>query len=331
MNSQEAKKLEEKIIKQLQKTIKTNSVIIGVSGGADSIFLYEMLKLAKITSYIAHINHQLRGKNSDADEEFVKKLDTKTFIEKADIKSLSKKNKTGLEETGRNVRYKFFNKLAKEKNSNFILTAHHADDNLETILLNLTRGANLKGLSGMNEIEESSNKIRLYRPLLFISKKEIVEYLNLKEIKYREDESNKESIYTRNHMRLNIIPALKKINPNLTKTIAKNAENLKNLNTNLENNAKRWLEENSKNNKLNANKFREKNSSLQQYILIEYYRNFIGESRNIELKHIQECLDLINNNIGNKKKKIGKANLSIKNNIISLEKIVKKVQYKDQL
>ena len=107
MNSQEAKKLEEKIIKQLQKTIKTNSVIIGVCGGEDSIFLYEMLKLAKITSYIAHINHQLRGENSDADEEFVKKLDTKTFIEKADIKSLSIKNKTGLEETGRNISYKF--------------------------------------------------------------------------------------------------------------------------------------------------------------------------------------------------------------------------------
>ena len=92
----------------------------------------------------------------------------------------------------------------------------------------------------------------------------------------------------------------------------------------MQNNAKRRLEENSKENNLNAKKFRKENSSLQQYILIEYYKNFIGESRNIELTHIQECLDLINNNIGNKRKKIGKANLSIKNNIISLEKIVKK-------
>ena len=320
MNLQEAKKLEKNVEEKLKNTLKNNSVILGVSGGADSIFLFNMLKKMNIKTHIAHINHQLRSKESDLDENFVKNLDKKVFINKVDIKKLSKKEKTGIEETGRKVRYKFFKELAKKENTKFIITAHHADDNLETILLNITRGCSLKGLSGMQEIEEISKDLFLYRPLLFISKSEIIDYLKFKKIKYREDKSNKNTIYKRNHIRLKVIPELKKINPNIIRTIAKNAENLKQLNKNLEKSAIDWLEKNSKNNKLDAKKFRKENKSLQQYILRQSYKNIMGETKNIESIHIEECLNLINKNIGNKTKKLGKLKLYIKSNIITLKK-----------
>ena len=279
-----------------------------------------MLQAIDAKIHVAHINHKLRSKDSDLDEEFVKNLDPNFSIKKLDIKKLSKERKTGIEETGRKVRYDFFKELAKKKKAKFIITAHHADDNLETILLNLSRGATLKGLSGMQEIEKISNNLFLFRPLLFISKNEIIDYLKFKKIKYRTDKSNKNPIYKRNHIRLKIIPELKKINPNIIKTVAKNAKNIKTLDEELENKAVNWLKKNCKSNKLNAKKFREENTSIQKYILMQCHQNIIGNTQNIESIHLEECLNLINKNIGNKTKRLGKIKISIKTNIISLKK-----------
>ncbi len=320
MNNQETIKLEKKVQKNLKEIIGKNTLILGVSGGADSVFLLKMLQAIDAKIHVAHINHKLRSKDSDLDEEFVKNLDPNFSIKKLDIKKLSKERKTGIEETGRKVRYDFFKELAKKKKAKFIITAHHADDNLETILLNLSRGATLKGLSGMQEIEKISNNLFLFRPLLFISKNEIIDYLKFKKIKYRTDKSNKNLIYKRNHIRLKIIPELKKINPNIIKTVAKNAKNIKTLDEELENKALNWLKKNCKSNKLDAKKFREENTSIQKYILMQCHQNIIGNTQNIESIHLEECLNLINKNIGNKTKRLGKIKISIKNNIISLKK-----------
>ncbi len=320
MNNQETIKLEKKVQKNLKEIIGKNTLILGVSGGADSVFLLKMLQAIDAKIHVAHINHKLRSKDSDLDEEFVKNLDPNFSIKKLDIKKLSKERKTGIEETGRKVRYDFFKELAKKKKAKFIITAHHADDNLETILLNLSRGATLKGLSGMQEIEKISNNLFLFRPLLFISKNEIIDYLKFKKIKYRTDKSNKNLIYKRNHIRLKIIPELKKINPNIIKTVAKNAKNIKTLDEELENKAVNWLKKNCKSNKLDAKKFREENTSIQKYILMQCHQNIIGNTQNIESIHLEECLNLINKNIGNKTKRLGKIKISIKNNIISLKK-----------
>jgi len=320
MNNQETIKLEKKVQKNLKEIIGKNTLILGVSGGPDSVFLLKMLQAIDAKIHVAHINHKLRSKDSDLDEEFVKNLDPNFSIKKLDIKKLSKERKTGIEETGRKVRYDFFKELAKKKKTKFIITAHHADDNLETILLNLSRGATLKGLSGMQEIEKISNNLFLFRPLLFISKNEIIDYLKFKKIKYRTDKSNKNPIYKRNHIRLKIIPELKKINPNIIKTVAKNAKNIKTLDEELENKAVNWLKKNCKSNKLDAKKFREENTSIQKYILMQCHQNIIGNTQNIESIHLEECLNLINKNIGNKTKRLGKIKISIKTNIISLKK-----------
>ena len=320
MNIQEAKKIENKIVKLLKETIQTDSVVLGVSGGADSIFLFHMLNTAGIDINIAHINHQLRGNDSELDEKFVKNLSNKVFVKSVNINKLSKENKTGIEETGRKIRYDYFKKLAKETQSNFIITAHHADDNIETVILNLSRGSALKGLSGMEELENLSDNLFLFRPLLFISKTEILDYLKLKNLKFREDASNKDAIYKRNHIRLKIIPELKKINPNLAKTIARNSQNIKEVDKELELNAEKWLDKNQTANNLDATKFRNESRSIQKYILLNYYQNNFGHTKNIESVHLDECLELINKNVGNKTKKLGKLNLSIKNNIITLKK-----------
>lgn len=312
MNKQELKKFESKIEEKLNFK---GTVILGLSGGPDSIFLLHFLKNSPFRLIVAHINHQLRGRESDKDEKFVTEQcqDLELFIKKADIKAL--KGKKGLEETGRKVRYDFFQKLALKHKAKFIITAHHADDNLETIILNLSRGATLKGLSGMEEINQLSSKVQLFRPLLNIPKSKILDYLKTKSIPYRNDESNKDTDFTRNHIRHNIVPELKKINPNIVETTAKNAESLRDIQNQLEQQAKNWLRRNKT---LNAKSFRKKNPALQKEILIQLHKNIIGHSQNIESVHLEEVIKMIEANIGNKKKKLGQLTISINNNIISL-------------
>ncbi|MBD3361024.1 tRNA lysidine(34) synthetase TilS [Candidatus Peregrinibacteria bacterium] len=343
MNSQEAKKLENKVFKILNKHLnKEDSLIFGASSGSDSTFLLNMLltfqKKVPIKIVTAHVNHQLR-KESDKEEIFlkncIKKLNKNNVnivihTKKVDIKIISKKKKKGIEETGRKIRYEFFEKLAKKYNSKFILTAHHADDNLETILLNFTRGASLKGLSGMQFTDKFSKNIFLFRPLLDISKEEIISYLKNKNIKFFTDKSNFSQIYKRNIVRKKVIPELKKLNPSVTKTTSKNTKIIRETNNFLEEEAKKWINNNKRKGKrikFNARAFRNINPALQKTIILQTYKNLIGNINNLENIHIEEILKILNNNIGNKRKKLGKVMFSLENNTINVAKITKKVQY----
>jgi len=323
MNKQESKKLEKKVLNTLSKYIKKdNCIIAGISGGPDSIFLLYLLKKhqsktpCKIIS--THINHMIRGKEANKDEFFVKKETEKLKLifesKKIDIAKLSKKNKKGLEETGRLERYKYFNSLTKKHKANFIITAHHADDNIETVILNLVRGSGLQGLSGMQELEKN-----IFRPLLDISKNQITEYLNLNKIHYHIEKTNLETIYKRNFIRHKIIPELKNLNPNLANTIAKNSQNIREINNFLKKSAKNWIEKHSLNKdftKFDAKHFRTQEIALKKVIIREIYQKIIGNKTNIESIHIDEILKLINKNIGNKEKKLGKLKVYLKTNII---------------
>ena len=317
MKQQEQKKLEQKVQKKLQSHIKdTDTVIAGISGGPDSVFLLHFLKQLKADVIIAHLNHRLR-KESDAEEAFVKKIseNLKFYSKKCNVKILSQKSKQGLEESGRKLRYEFFNKLAKKYQAKLIITAHHADDNLETIIFNFVRGASLQGLSGMKELEE-----KLLRPLLDIQKKDILEYLKDKKIAFKIDKSNKDTKFKRNFIRHKIIPQLEKINPSLTQTVTKNAAELRKIDQHLKLDAKNWLEKHSESaTKLDAKSFRKQHESLQKNILLQAYKNLIGNTINIENTHLQEIIDMINKNIGNKKKKMGKITIELRNNIIGLK------------
>lgn len=362
MNPQEIKKLENKILDTLKKSIQpADTIIAGISGGPDSVFLLHLLKKLPIKIIVAHVNHQLR-KEADADQTFVAKLCTHnvrtnsktkyhdihnstaqyqtksaalTFASlTADIKSLSQKRKQGLEETGRKVRYDFFKKLAKKYHAKFIITAHHADDNLETIILNFARGAGLQGLGGMREIEQislensqkNSSTIFLLRPLLQISKKQILELIHFHKLQFRVDKSNDSLVYKRNFIRHKIVPLLKEINPGITDTLAKNTENIREINEFLKSAAENWLKKytlnNPKNSKkitnLDAKNFRTQPQALQKIILLKIYQKQIGNIQNLKSINLTEILSMIEKNIGNKKKKFGQITISIKNNIISL-------------
>lgn len=326
MNQQESKKLETKILTILKRHIQEgDTVVAGISGGPDSIFLLELLKKLPIKIIAAHVNHQLR-KEADKDEEFVKKLcqSTNTIFAPltSDITYLSQKSKQGLEETGRKVRYDFFNKLAKKHQAKFIITAHHADDNLETIILNFARGASLQGLTGMQEMETSnSSTTSLLRPLLTISKQEILDFLRFKKLKFRVDKSNNSLVYKRNFIRHKIIPLLKEINPSISSTLSKNTENLREINEFLKLSAQEWLKKHTLDEtfkKFDAKNFRRLTPALQKNILLQLHTHHFGHIQNIQSSNIEETLSLINKNIGNKKKKFGLLTIFVKNNIITL-------------
>ena len=184
-------------------------VVVGFSGGPDSVFLIEMLKKLQtyinFRIYLVHINHLLRGDDADADEKFsydyAKENNFDIFVKKIPIKEIAKKNGKTLEEVGREERYKFFNEIYNKVGGTKIATAHNKDDQIETFLFRMIRGSSLKGLEGIQ-----TKKNNLIRPISEIYKKDIIEYLNKNKIQYKIDKTNFENEFTRNSIRLDLIP-----------------------------------------------------------------------------------------------------------------------------
>lgn len=190
--------------------IESNDIIVvGFSGGPDSVFLVEMLKKLQcffnFKIYLVHINHLLRGEDADSDEkfsfEYAKKNNLEIFIKRIPVKEIAKEVGKTLEEVGREERYKFFSEIYEKVGANKIATAHNKDDQIETFLFRLTRGTSLQGLEG---IKTKNNNI--IRPISEIYKKDILEYLNKNEIQYKIDKTNFENEFTRNSIRLDLIP-----------------------------------------------------------------------------------------------------------------------------
>mgnify|MGYP002619426031 CR=1 FL=1 len=209
---------------------KGDKIVVGVSGGPDSMTLLTVLLKLKnaydLEIYVAHINHMLR-ENAIIDEEYVKefckKNDIELFIKHADIQEKAQKEKRGLEETGRLVRYNFFEEVLNKTNSNKIAIAHNLNDRVETIIMNTLRGSGLNGLRG---IEASRGKY--IRPLIEIPRDEIEKYCEENKINPRHDESNDDNTYTRNKIRNIIIPYLKReFNPNIINTMNRLSEIVK--------------------------------------------------------------------------------------------------------
>jgi tRNA(Ile)-lysidine synthase len=226
--------IEQKVLKFINANELIQSgdkVLVALSGGPDSVFLLSFLikfrNKYKIELGAFHLNHGLRGKQSDEDEIFCKRFCSKNKIKfyssKKNIKLISKRKKISVEEAGRVTRYKELNNCAVENSFNKIATAHNIDDNTETVILNLIKGSGLKGLTG---IPVQRNNI--IRPILSLSKKEILEYLKRNKIKYRIDESNLASDYERNYLRNEVIPGLaKKLNPSLNVSVLRSSSILK--------------------------------------------------------------------------------------------------------
>jgi tRNA(Ile)-lysidine synthase len=205
--------------------LKGRKLLIAISGGIDSVVLTHLCHDLHFNIALAHCNFNLRADESDADEEFVlqlaENLNLEVFIESFDTEVYAKTNKQSIQMAARYLRYNWFKELAEQLHFDYILTAHHADDNLETFLINLTRGTGLDGLTGIPEINDN-----LVRPLLPFSRQMIEVYANEKKYKWREDSSNLSAKYVRNKLRLDIIPALKELNPSFLQSFQTTLNNL---------------------------------------------------------------------------------------------------------
>ncbi|MET2986327.1 tRNA lysidine(34) synthetase TilS [Aureibaculum conchae] len=206
--------------------LKDKSLLIAISGGLDSVVLTELLHKLEYNISLAHCNFQLRDIDSDQDEIFVNalanRLGVSVFTKKFDTKAYAKNEKLSIQVAARELRYDWFYTLIKEYSLDYILTAHHADDNLETFLINLSRGTGLDGLTGIPEQNEN-----IIRPLLPFSRKQIMQYVQEHNLDWCEDASNAETKYLRNKLRHEVVPALKNTNPQFLESFSKTIQHLK--------------------------------------------------------------------------------------------------------
>ncbi len=206
--------------------LKEKKLLLAISGGIDSMVLMHLCYQLQLDFAVAHCNFQLRGNESDGDEKFVKleteKLEVPLFIQKFDTKNVADTQKLSIQLAARKLRYDWFYKLMNENGFDYILTAHHLDDSLETFLINFTRGSGLDGLLG---IPEQNDKI--VRPLLIFSRNEIENFAQENQIAWREDSSNSSDKYLRNKLRHDVIPILKELNPSMLSSFENTIKNLK--------------------------------------------------------------------------------------------------------
>lgn len=311
----------------ISKTIETikkynliqnkDKIIIGVSGGPDSVCLLYILNEIKeklsFEIFVAHVNHQLR-KEADAEtqyvEEICKSLNIQCFVKRVNIMEESRKEKLGTEETGRNARYNFFEEVLQKVGANKIATAHNANDNAETVLMNIFRGTGASGLKGIEPIRDG----KFIRPIIECYRNEIEEFCNDNNLNPKIDKSNFENIYTRNRIRNIIIPEIEtQFNPNIIKSLNKLSELVSQENDFLEKYCNDILEKelviNSKSEVsseveksiiLDLKKFNKFDKVIKNRIVILSIQKVLGNVQGIEKIHVEDIVKLCERNIGNK-------------------------------
>lgn len=307
--------LKEKILYTIQKyqlIQKGDKVVIGVSGGPDSMtllhILYELKDKIGFQIYVAHINHMIREEaNSETEyvQNFCKKLSVECYIKKIDIQQYAKDFKISTELAGRNVRYDFFEEIAQKVKANKIATAHNANDNAETVLMNFIRGSGTSGLKGIEKIRDG----KFIRPIIECNRKEIEDYCIENDLQPKYDKTNKENIYTRNKIRNLLIPYIEKeFNPNIIESINrlstialkedeyfhKIVENLfEKLCIDVDNFDKNTII-------INLKEFNRLDDVIKSRFILYTISKLLGTSQGIEKIHIEDIIKLCNNNIGNK-------------------------------
>jgi tRNA(Ile)-lysidine synthase len=303
------KYLNKKLLNTVEKTIAVHgmlkpkdSVVIGVSGGPDSVaLLHILLKLVPRFSLrlgVAHLNHCLRQNESDKDAKFVESLakdfDLPCYVQKRDVRRYQIENKLSLEEAARTVRYKFLNDIAKTNQYNKIALGHHADDNAEHVLMNLLRGAGKLGLAGI----PPKRGDRIIRPMIYLNRTDIIGFLKQNRLKWVVDQSNADTRHLRNRVRHDLIPVLKTAyNPNISDTLNRLSSIVRSEEEWIENMVHPLFER-------TVLHFRENHIALSVPLLNEYYkalqRRVIrmalaktkGNLRRIGFAHIDSVIDL---------------------------------------
>lgn len=280
-------------------------IILGLSGGADSVFLFQLcLQIQKTHPFkiiIAHINHGIRGEDSKKDAIFAEKLAKNNLCE-FELHTIKSKPKGNLEGQFRKIRYEFFEKTRKKHKADLILTAHHLNDNIETILLNIVRGCHLDGLNGMNILDQ---KRHLFRPLLTTPKNDILKYLKNTDINFRNDSTNLDTDYSRNLIRHKVIPELKKINKSLEKSFLQNIKNFHSVREQSNKSIKEWVTTNTDQQGINIIPFLSLDLATQKSVLFHLYKTTYGNLNGLSQNHADQILKIISQNRSNRQKEFG--------------------------
>lgn len=302
-----------KVLKTIQKYNLIESgdkIVVGVSGGPDSMCLLDILikvcqnSPSPLAIVVAHVNHMIR-EEANEEEDFVKTFCEKNNIEfyskRIDVKKIANTNKIGTEEAGRQVRYAFFEEVLKKTNSNKIAIAHNKNDKVETIIMNIFRGTGINGLKGI-EVKRG----KYIRPLIECERNEIEDYCKKQNLNPRIDKSNFDNIYTRNKIRNIVIPYIKKeFNYNIIETINRLSTLITEEEEYIEKQVKNiyskiLLEEKQDEIILDLKQFNVQENVIKSRIILYTITRLFGSSKGIEKVHIEDILKLCNNNIGNK-------------------------------
>ena len=291
------------ILEKLKKEISNNStIIIATSGGPDSMVLLNLLSTVKkeknLKLVCAHVNHKLR-KESDSEAEMVKKYCEKEKITFEYITIDEYKGNT--ENYAREKRYDFFEQLIKKYNAPYLLTAHHGDDLIETIIMRLIRGSSLKGYSGFSEVTEKHN-YKIIRPLITKTKSDLLKYADDNHIPYALDKTNDSDVFTRNRIRKYILPKLKDENKNIHLKFLEFSKTLNETEDYFNQILENIIPNIYQNKKINVQLFLNQHTQIQKkiihYILNKTYQNNISA---ITDKHVSNILNVLKNNKPNQK------------------------------
>lgn len=306
--------MKEKVLETIKKynLIKDgDKIVLGVSGGPDSISMLDILNqiknenTIKFEIVVAHINHMIREEAIDDEkyvQEYCKKNNIECYIKRIDVIKIANNNKIGTEEAGRKVRYDFFEEILKETKSNKIAIAHNINDKVETIIMNMLRGSGLSGLKGIEPIRES----KYIRPLIECERYEIEQYCEQKELKPRIDKTNFENEYTRNKIRNIVIPYIKsEFNPNIIQTVNRLSQVITEENNYIEKMAEEvynqlLIEKQEEQITIRLKEFNKQEKVLKNRVIMLTVKELLGSSQGIEKIHIEDIIKLCSNNIGNK-------------------------------
>ena len=289
-----------KLIKKIQNTAhqhdlwkKGSRIVIGVSGGPDSVCLLDILAQLRpkcdMKLIIAHINYGLRGKDSQRDEEFVRKLAERYNLKIFSIKPIIRIKNS--ENEMRNIRYEFFERVRAKNKFDYIAVGHNMEDQVETFIMRIIRGSGLKGLSAM---QYKSGKI--IRPLLGTPRAEILRYLKNKNLNYRIDKTNKENYFFRNRVRNKLIPYLERnFNPNIKKTIFEATGSIAEDNSLIQELSDKVYGNEAA---LSVRKILKLPPALQGRVLLRFINNKIIDGKNVEATHVSEILKAIKSTKG---------------------------------
>lgn len=300
-------KLEKKLRTSLRKLgiTKTDRILIAASGGADSTALLDALARWKKSEslFVAHLNHQLRGEESDADEAFVlalaEQLHLPCFIAKEPVASLARQEKKNLEATARRLRYDFLLSIAQKCQANVIVTAHTQNDQVETLIMRLLRGTSAAGLQGIHTSINLLPSIRLVRPMLEVIRGEVLDHCNHYQLTFCQDSSNKSLNFTRNRIREELLPALETFNPAIGQTLIRLATQISEDEQYFQSQTDKLVNELMDGCTLNFKPLLSLPAALRRRVLRQWLRQARGNLRCVGNLHLMSLDDLITKGEGN--------------------------------